>query len=673
MRQLSTLCLLTLILAGSALSQPTIFLKNRNIDTRGGMDSQGQSRLLRRTADGNGRRHWIVQFKQLPGDAEANSLRDLGITVLGYAHENGLVISLETPSLLDGLDLQWAGPFEAADKFSALLPDDPSSMLVEIFSDVSADDIRAGALNLGIQLQDSPDTAPNHLLIRATKDQAQALAEFDGVAYIFPASPELIAGQPVVACVGALTSHGPIGQSVAKASEGWDGPGLGSAALTYSWGAMTGQLPVTAAQTEIVRAFGEWAKSVRVSFAQTTNNSAARNINVLFGRRDHGDPYAFDGPGGVLAHTFYPSAPNPEPLAGDMHFDDDESWHIGPDMDLFSVALHETGHALGLGHSDKPGAVMYPYYQRAAVLTAEDIGAIQSLYASQTANPAPPSVPAGTAISLNVTSPPTSTSASTITISGRASGGNGALTIRCTSNRGYSTTAQGAPNWTLTAQLGIGGNEFAITATDSQGNSASKTVNVVRVAAGLSLQLTAPTTATSLTSTASTIALRGTASHSSGIARIQWINAGGGSGTATGTTNWSTSDIALSDGLNPITINATALDGSTATLAVQVNYARTTATTTRDTTAPALAITTPSTPVFATNAATLVLQGSASDNVGVTSIDWLTSFGGSGRATGTASWTTAPIPLYVGFNAIVVRAFDAAGNMSWRVVQVTRR
>ncbi len=45
--------------------------------------------------------------------------------------------------------------------------------------------------------------------------------------------------------------------------------------------------------------------------------------------RSHGDAYPFDGPGAVLAHTFYPAAPNPEPMAGDMHLDDDEGWRVG--------------------------------------------------------------------------------------------------------------------------------------------------------------------------------------------------------------------------------------------------------------------------------------------------------------------------------------------------------
>ncbi len=64
----------------------------------------------------------------------------------------------------------------------------------------------------------------------------------------------------------------------------------------------------------------------------------------------------------------------------------------GPDLtvrsvDLYSVTLHELGHALGLGHSDVPGAVMYPYYRRLTALTTEDIGAIQDLYASSRGGP----------------------------------------------------------------------------------------------------------------------------------------------------------------------------------------------------------------------------------------------------------------------------------------------
>src|SRR5207237_4093906 len=121
-----------------------------------------------------------------------------------------------------------------------------------------------------------------------------------------------------------------------------------------------------------------------------TTATAPRTVNILFASGEHGDGYPFDGPGRVLAHTFYPSPPNPEPLAGDMHFDDAESWRIGANTDLFSVALHELGHAMGLGHADSPSAVMYPYYRMASALSSLDVSVAQTLYAAPGSTPVTP-------------------------------------------------------------------------------------------------------------------------------------------------------------------------------------------------------------------------------------------------------------------------------------------
>ncbi|KAL1803609.1 hypothetical protein ACET3Z_032256 [Daucus carota] len=93
----------------------------------------------------------------------------------------------------------------------------------------------------------------------------------------------------------------------------------------------------------------------------------------------HGDNSPFDGPGGILAHGFFPTD-------GRLHFDADESFSIGaiPNyIDLESVAVHEIGHLLGLAHSTVQDAIMYPTLLYGVVKTnlqPDDIQGIKALY-----------------------------------------------------------------------------------------------------------------------------------------------------------------------------------------------------------------------------------------------------------------------------------------------------
>jgi hypothetical protein len=74
---------------------------------------------------------------------------------------------------------------------------------------------------------------------------------------------------------------------------------------------------------------------------------------------------------------------------------------------------------------------------------------------------------------------------------------------------------------------------------------------------------------------------------------------------------------------------------------------------------------------FTTSATSLILAGTATDNVGVTSVDWTTDTGLSGSATGTASWSTGAIALAPGETQIVVSAHDGAGNRGSATLRVT--
>jgi hypothetical protein len=75
-------------------------------------------------------------------------------------------------------------------------------------------------------------------------------------------------------------------------------------------------------------------------------------------------------------------------ILGDVHFDVIRNWvDDATDVtgngafDLFTVMLHEIGHALGIDHSNVVGSVMEPIYAGSRrSLTADDIAAIQAIY-----------------------------------------------------------------------------------------------------------------------------------------------------------------------------------------------------------------------------------------------------------------------------------------------------
>ena len=567
--------LTALLISGVAFAQTSLILKTRKVRTDPAqvvMEAQGSS------LSGSG--HLLMQFNRPPTAGQVSELTSRGVAVLADVPEDGLLVSVTGPVNLRGLGVRYAAPLEASDKISALDASNTNGhLLVEFYPDVNLDDARGLLLNSGAMLSENPDLGPHNLMIQSSDmSLVENLAQLDAVSYIFPASNELAQGMAVNPCVGALTTNGATTQSIPTYGYGWDGPGLGSATVFYYYSNVTSQLNAAAAKAEIARAMAQWSAVVKVTWAPGTSATANQTVNILWATYAHGDAYPFDGPGGMLAHTFYPANPNPEPIAGDMHLDDSESWNIGKNVDLFSVTLHELGHALGLGHSDNPNDAMYPYYKMNTGLQAGDIAAIQTLYAAQTGsvtpNPTPTPTPSGSALSLIVNATAATTTAATVSLSGAAAGGSGAISVTwstASSSVAVSGTATGsAAAWTISnIALAIGVNTITVTATAGSTH-VSQVVTVTRQAAstppttkggGSGTDTTPPTLTigspggTTVSTSAATIAFSGTASDNVGVTKVTWSTNTGSSGTANGTTSWSAT-IPLLVGSNVVTIRA---------------------------------------------------------------------------------------------------------------------
>ncbi|XP_019614379.1 PREDICTED: matrix metalloproteinase-2-like isoform X1 [Branchiostoma belcheri] len=148
--------------------------------------------------------------------------------------------------------------------------------------------------------------------------------------------------------------------------------------LTYYIVNNASSLPYQDVRAILNRAVQVWADVSPLTFEEKHDGWA--DLYIYFARGEHtdGPENAFDGPGGILGHAFFPTN-------GHAHFDDEEKWTSeGKDgKNLFMVAAHEFGHTLGLAHSNVEESLMSPYYQDYKTdfkMPFDDVMAIQQLY-----------------------------------------------------------------------------------------------------------------------------------------------------------------------------------------------------------------------------------------------------------------------------------------------------
>ncbi len=135
----------------------------------------------------------------------------------------------------------------------------------------------------------------------------------------------------------------------------------------------------------ILQAAQTWAEQTNINFIVVSDNGTPMGG----GSNQEGDPgfgdiriggYNFGT--STIAWSYQPPPVNNTSLAGDIEINTGVPFNIGSTYDMFTVAAHEIGHALGLGESSSStSSIMYPVYTGTKYrLSPDDIAGIQSIY-----------------------------------------------------------------------------------------------------------------------------------------------------------------------------------------------------------------------------------------------------------------------------------------------------
>jgi hypothetical protein len=130
--------------------------------------------------------------------------------------------------------------------------------------------------------------------------------------------------------------------------------------------------------SQIGAAFAEWSRSANIQFQQIASTSSAQ-IDFSVG--------SIDGRGNILGEASYWYYGNRFTSAA-IEFDSGEGWYTSQGgvvssqgASFYVVALHEIGHAIGLGHYNSGPATMNAYLSPSINgLTQSDIDGIRAIY-----------------------------------------------------------------------------------------------------------------------------------------------------------------------------------------------------------------------------------------------------------------------------------------------------
>jgi hypothetical protein len=143
-------------------------------------------------------------------------------------------------------------------------------------------------------------------------------------------------------------------------------------------------------QLQFEKAAAVWEQVANVNLALVPDDGAP----VGSGGYQQGDPGmgdirfgAISQSGSVLSMALLPPSYNGGSDSGDIILNSSQPWHVGSNYDLETVAIHEIGHVLGMGHSQIASADMYAYYQYVKqTLSSDDVAGIQSIWGAAPAD-----------------------------------------------------------------------------------------------------------------------------------------------------------------------------------------------------------------------------------------------------------------------------------------------
>lgn len=151
--------------------------------------------------------------------------------------------------------------------------------------------------------------------------------------------------------------------------------------ITWSFATLPGDLvtfasPITAtAFRDATRAaFSVWEKLAAIDFVEIADTLES---NIRLGWSN------IDLRGNTLATATWRYA-STTLVEAEIEFDRDEAWRptsaTATSPNFYATAVHEIGHAIGLGHADDRTSIMYPYQTNVTTPSVADIQAVQSLY-----------------------------------------------------------------------------------------------------------------------------------------------------------------------------------------------------------------------------------------------------------------------------------------------------